>query len=249
MAIAQMLTDFLNKQHEERIKQLDKEISNAESERERLERLAEEGNIKASESLAEQNRIINEANKQKMQEEKAIQRNNMINAGLQTYNQKVEAGSQNPLAETIRDVALLQQFLAQIPAFYTGTDTTVGADLGAPQLSGKDGYIVRVDGQEKILNPTHSKMTGSLTTSEIARLSQDYLNGQLVSKGDNAIQIGGMFMDSKAIIESVEKLQHSIESQPRIEYNLENVVDKVFMLVRSETKGNKTIYNRYRKDV
>ena len=248
-AIAQAVTDFLNKKAQERIDKLDEEISKAETETDRLQKLADEGNIKAEQSLARQNEIINEANKQKIKEEQAIQRNNLINAGLQTYNSKVEAGSDNPLADTLRDIAFLQNFLSSLPAFYEGTDTTVDKALGAPMMSGRDGHVIRVDGQEKILNPALSDMTGDMTTSQIAKVSQDFLNGKLVNNNhQGALQIGNSW-DTSALESKLDELVQTIESKQETEYNFEQLADKLFLMIKSQKKGNTVIHNRYRKEI
>ena len=245
--IAQAVTDFMKKQSDERISLLDDEISEAEKESQRLQELADNGNIKAEQSLAEQNRIIAEAEQKKNQEIQAQQRRDLVNVGIQTYNSKVEQGEENPLAATIRDIALLQQFLSTIPAFYEGTDTTVASALGAPDVSGRDGYVVRVDGREKVLNPTLSDMTGSMTTNEIAHLSQDYLNGKMIHKGEGAVQIASGWQTS-AVINKLDSLERTIKNKPETSYNFEQLSDKLFAVLKTQKKGNTLIHNKYRKD-
>jgi hypothetical protein len=49
----------------------------------------------------------------------------------------------------IRVSLVLKSFASTLAGFYEGTDD-VGKSLGKPQLSGKDGHIVRVDGKEQI---------------------------------------------------------------------------------------------------
>lgn len=247
--IAQLTTDFLIKKSQERIDQAEKEIKNAEDKQNFLEQLAANGNIKAQESIAEQNRIIAEAEKKKALEQRRQQRIQLINAGLQTYNSKVQAGSENPFAETLRDITLLQQFLSAIPAFYEGTDTTVQAALGSPDLAGRDGYVVRVDGQEKILNPELSKMTGSLTTNQIASISQDYLNGKLVNGGSVALIGQEGEIHSEKIVKKLDSLERTIRNKTETNYNFDQFTDKVFGILKTEKKGNTIIYNKYRKDL
>ena len=245
--IAQAVTDFMKKQSEERIALLDDEISKAEKESQRLQELADNGNIKAEQSLAEQNRIIAEAEQKKNQEKQAQARRDLVNVGIQTYNSKIEQGEDNPLAATIRDIALLQQFLSTIPAFYEGTDTTVASALGAPDVSGRDGYVVRVDGREKVLNPTLSDMTGAMTTNEIAHLSQDYLNGKMIHKGEGAVQIASGWQTS-AVINKLDSLERTIQNKPETSYNFEQLSDKLFAVLKTQKKGNTLIHNKYRKD-
>lgn len=243
--IVKMAADYFIQQSEKKIAQLEKEISAAEKTYDMYRELAINGNIDAKESLAEQQRLINEANIRKEQEQKRIERIKLAEAVYNGYTANVEKGEANPLAKTITDITLLRQFVASLPTFYEGTDTTVGDALGAPHMPGRDGYVVRVDKDEKILNPSLSKMTGNLTTSEIARVSQDYLTGKLIRSGDSAVQIGGGWL-TPAMINKMDEVKHAIENMPRDNYELGRVTQESFSLIRKTIKGNDIIYNRYK---
>jgi TP901 family phage tail tape measure protein len=239
-----LLTDNLDK----KIALLDKEIDARKTHADELRKLADDGNIKASESIAEEERLANEALIKKEKLEKRKQQIAMVSAFLQSYLAAIEAGEKpaQAIVTAGSDKAVIESFINTMPAFIDGTNTTVADSLGAPMMSGEDGYAIRVDGREKILNPELSGMTGNMTTGQIAKLSQDYLNGKLVSKMDGAQQTGGSYMDSNAIIKSIQGLEQTIKNKPEIEYNLEEVVQGLYSFTRKETKGNTVIYNKYR---
>jgi len=245
MAWAQLVTDFLKKQADDRIAALDREISAAQKQQERFEKLADEGNIKAEQSIAQQQDLENKAVKEKLALQKQIARIELRNTAIQTYGQKVEEGSETPFADTVKEIALLQAFISALPAFYGGTDTTVGAALGAPMMGGRDGHVVRVDKTEKILNPMLSKMTGNHTTGEIAKITQDYDRGKLIKAGDQAVQIGSGW-DTPQILQSLSELNKSVKNIPDNSLGIENAVRGAFDLVKTSKKGNNLIYNRYR---
>jgi TP901 family phage tail tape measure protein len=239
-----LLTDNLDK----KIAILEKEIDARKTQADELRKLAENGNIEASQSIAEEERLANEALIKKEKLERRKQQIAMVSAFLQSYLTAVENGEKpaQALVTAGADKAVLESFINSLPAFIEGTNTTVADSLGAPMMSGEDGHVIRVDGREKILNPELSGMTGNLTTGQIAKLSQDYLNGKLVSKMDSAQQVGGSYMDSNAIIKSIQGLEQTIKNKPETEYNLQEVVQGVYSFTRKQTKGNTIIYNKYR---
>lgn len=240
-----MLADYFIKKSNEKIAQIDKEIAAAEQQADTLRQLAINGNITAKESLAEQQRLIVEANRKKEAELKKQERIKLAQSVYQAYSSKVEAGSKNPLVDTIKDITLLNQFISSLPTFYEGTETTVGAALGAPQLSGRDGHIVRVDGSEKILNPKLSAMTGDLTTSEIARIANEYNNGKLMSKGDGAVQISTGW-NSSEVLKKLDEIGRVISDKPEMNIEVGQIVQGAMDIIHSTKKGNTIIYNKYR---
>ena len=243
--LVKLAADYFVQQSERKIRQLDKEIAAAEKNYDFYKGLAESGNITAKESLAEQQRIINEANRKKEQEQRRMERIKMAEAAYNSYIAHVEKGDKNPLLSTIKDISLLNQFVAALPTFYEGTDTTVGAALGSPMMSGRDGYVVRVDKDEKILNPTLSKMTGDLTTSQIAKIAQDYQTGKLINYGSAAALVPVPAV-SEAMLSKLDKMIEAIENAPVTDYNLGAVTQESFNLIRKQQKGNRVTFTTHK---
>ena len=81
--IVKASADFFIQQSQKKIDQINKEINKAQEQFDYFKQLAINGNLDAKDSLAEQQKIINEANKKKLQEEKKQQRIRMAESVFQ----------------------------------------------------------------------------------------------------------------------------------------------------------------------
>lgn len=205
-----------------------------------LQDKANAGNIVASESLAKAQKDQLDAEKQKINYQRSIQRLQMALAIFNAYNNNIQNAKvgENAFTKTITDVSQLSAFIQSIPQFYKGTETTVGEALGKPQLSGRDGHIVRVDGSEKILNPYLSQKTGDLTTFEIAKIAEDRLKGKLVYNVEN--NTGNNIWASIKLIDEIQDLKTIIKSKPETNIAMGEIVGGVMKIVET-TKVNNTI--------
>lgn len=240
-----MAADYFVKRSNEKIAQYDKEIAAAETMYSNLQTMAANGNITAKESLAEQQKLIVEANRKKEQEQRRQERIKLAESVFASYTANVEKNEPNPLAKTITDITLLNQFISSLPTFYEGTDGTVSQALGMPQLSGRDGHVVRVDGSEKILNPKLSAMTGNLSTNEIAKIAMEYNNGKLINKGDGAVQLSPVW-SSSLIVQKLEDLTNIIENKPETNIQLGEIIQGTMNIIKTQKKGNSIVYNKFR---
>jgi TP901 family phage tail tape measure protein len=241
-ALADLLTDYLVAQSDKRIARIEKEMAAAEQQRDFLQTLAEEGNIQATQSLAEQNRIIAEANMKKEQEERRKQKIELANSVFQTYSSKVESGSQNPLTDTIRDISLLNQFISTFtPTFKDGTEDT--GHIGAG-VDGQGGFHAILHPHERVLTKEQNKMVGDLSNIELASLAASYQAGSMINR-EGALQIGNGW-NTQAVIKQLESLERTIKNKPEHNLEVENVVQGAMDIVRSSKAGGTTIYNRYR---
>ncbi len=239
--IAILVTKFLDKQSDKRIAALDREIAAAENRQAHFQQLAEDGNINTEQSLAEQQRIINEANKKKIAEEQAKARRALILAGINTYNSKVEQGSKTPLVDTARDIALLQALINSIPAFAEGIENTGANGQG---LDGRGGSLAMIHPYERIMDAeNNSKVPAWMSNSTLAQVAQDVETGKLVKAGTGAVQIGGMWDTS-----GIEGKLDELINKPETEYNLEQITEKVFMMIKATKTPNGVLYNRHRHD-
>ena len=107
-------------------------------------------------------------------------------------------------------------------------------------MSGKDGYIVRVDGSEKVLNPELSKMTGNMTTFEIAKLAEDKLRGKLMTK-NGTISIEALSND--ALLSKIDQLNNTIANKPEANIELGEIVGGVMHVIESSKRANITTRN------
>jgi len=241
MQMAQVATDFLNLLSDKRIAKLDKEIDAAQKQSDFLRDLAANGNIDAKESLAEQQRIIDEANRKKIQEEKLKAKIEFANTVFQTYGQKVQAGSDSPLTDTIKDVSLLQQFIAQFtPTFKDGTEDTGSHGAG---IDGQGGFHAILHPNERVLTKEQNRAIGGLSNDALAKVAQDYQNGKIMQGG--ASQIGNGW-DTAPIVQRLLSLEKVIKEKPEHDLRVEDVVTGAMTIVRQTTRGNNVQFNRYK---
>jgi hypothetical protein len=207
------LENFLQVRSERRLEQIDNEIDAVQRRQDELRKAAETGSKDAVDALAfEQKR---EAELQR-ERQKEIERQKRIELGLtalKTYTAKVDAGDEQPLTNTFRDLLALQAFVQALPAFYEGTEN-VGDSLGAPHLNtSKDQYMIRADGSERILTGAQNALFGNISNNEAAHIMDAYNNGLLVSKSDaNPVLIGA---SGGATAEKMDELISEIKGLPR----------------------------------
>jgi len=164
--ISRTLTDAREQEIDQRIDKERQEIETSESRIDSLEEAARQGNITAQESIkAEAERIAaSEREISELEKKKA----NLLafTVALKLLEQAIDSGDNNAI---VNAGAKLVEFIGNIPKFIEGTGAgTIAEAVGAPNLKGEDGYIIRADGKEKILNPKQAAMTGSLSADEIA---------------------------------------------------------------------------------
>lgn len=77
--------------------------------------------------------------------------------------------------------ALIETAIAGVIAggFYEGTEN-VEESLGKPVFSGKDGYVIRVDGKERIMTGLQNAMVGDMSNDDLANLAMLYNTGKLL---------------------------------------------------------------------
>lgn len=235
----QLGTDYFIKQSQQRIAQIDKEIQAAEKQYDVLKQLAADGNIDAKESLAAQEKIIAESNRRKEKEQRRQQRLQLLNTAFQTYNSKIEAGSKNPLTETIRDIGLLRAFIETIPAFEKGTEDT---GVNGKGVDGKGGFHAILHPNERVIPKSMNQKIGSMSNEQLTKLAQEYQNGRIIKPNE---QIGSA-LDTALLISKLDQLTKTIELKPETNIELGEITQSMMEVVKSTKKGNTTTYNRYK---
>ena len=236
ISLTKLSADYFIRQSERKIEQIDKENNALEKQQGFLQDLAANGNIRAEQSLIQNQKLIEQKNVQKAKEQKRIERIKLGESVINTYLKNIESGEKNPIVKTISDISVLTAFIATLPTFYEGTETDVASALGTPQLKGKDGFIVRVDGGEKILNPELSKMTGNMTTMEIAKLAEDKLRGRLMNK----TTINQKVENNEIMIKKLDELNNTMKN--KIEYKVEvgEILGGVMHIIETQKRNNTT---------
>lgn len=236
------VTNYFKRSSDERIAQYDKEIKAAENQYSVYQELAKNGNIDAKESLAEQNDIIAEANRKKLQEEKRQRQFEMASAALKTYLRNVDNPDvKNPITKTLTDITLLQTFLATLPAFEEGTEDTGTNGRG---VDGKGGFNAILHPNERVMTKEQNKLVGDLSNDKLAQIANDYQNGAKINLGSGAVDISKPW--SVELIDEVRELSNIIKNKPETNIELEGIIDGAMKITRETKKGNNITYNRYK---
>jgi len=238
-AIITATADILTKQSEARISQMDAEIAKAEEQLEHYKQMAQDGNITAQESLAEQQRIIDEANLKKEREQKRQQRIKLAESIYSTYSAKVESGSANPLAETIRDTTLLQQFIASLPTFLDGTEDT---GLNGRGIDGKGGFHAVLHPNERVIPKNLNEKIGTLSNTELAKVAHEYQNGRMM---EGATQSASA-LEFSLLVSEIKDLKQVIKDKPETSIGLGEITQSMVEIVEKRVRGNSVTFNRFK---
>ena len=240
-AIVDEITDYFIRGSEKKIAQADKEISALEKNQTFLEDLAKSGNINASQSLAENNRLIAEANKAKEKELKRIEMIKLASSVYSTYNKNLEKGSENPLADTIKDVALLQAFIRTIPTFEAGTEDTGTHGQG---VDGRGGFKAILHPNERVIPKSLNDQLKGFSNAELTKLAVEYKNGKVVNKFQSEQMQSSL--EFSLLLSKVDNLNRTIENKPETNIELGEITSSIMEIIQSTKKGNKTVYNRFK---
>jgi len=236
--IVQVSTDFFVKKSNERIAQLDKEIQASEQHYNTLQTLAENGNINAKESLELELANQIESNKQKEKELKKQQRIEMMKTAYSTYQAKVQGGSKQPLADTIKDVAMLNAFVASLPTFFDGIEDT-GKGGG---IDGKGGFLSVLHPNERVVPKAINEKLVGISNQELGSIAEQIkLNNMPFNKGVLDLNFG-----TDKIVERLDSLENAIKNKPETNIQLESIVNGAMTIVRQSKGNGQTITNRYK---
>lgn len=237
-AIIEATFDYFKQRSEKRIEQIEKEIASAQKQYDHYQKLAEEGNIMADQSMAEQQKIIDEANKKKAQEEKKQAYMELAKTAYSTYQGKVEAKSKNPLADTIKDITLLQAFIKTIPAFEDGIEDT---GVNGRGVDGKGGFHAILHPNERVVPKALNEQIGSLSNTELAQLATNYRAGKIGDVGQS-----GSALDLAILVNEIKDLKSVIKNKPETNIELGEITASIMEVVQSTKKGNEVTYNRFK---
>jgi len=243
-----LTTQYFIEQADRRIAKINEEIDAATKQADHYRTLAENGNITAKESLAEQNRLIAEANVQKEQEEKRKQRIQMVSSVLSAFNANLQVEgttSAEAFTKAITSTTLLTQFIGALPTFLEGTEDTGTNGRG---IDGKGGFNAILHPNERVMTKEQNAMIGGVSNDYVAQVMEqhrvgNYMDGGLlIAKLDNAEIVNGLSnLENK--MSAVEK---AILNQPRESNNTAEMLSNYMMFENKQTQGGKTTTSRFK---
>ena len=204
--------------------ELDTKISDTEKAIEQQQRLAERG---LANTLAfEQSKAAKlQLERKRLQEQEIKQQKRVAFYNLLSGYAKTEPA-------TALQKAILETTLAEIVAgsFIDGTEN-VQRDLSGNKVhNGKDGYVIAVDGSERIFNPKQNAKIGDISNDEAAQILSDYQSGKLFNYGDVTqpiINVPNQHIDLRSTNSLLLEVKKAIENKPVNHTNLSNLGDVI----------------------
>lgn len=236
-------TEYAIKQSEKVVEAIEREIAAAEKQADTLRELAKQGNINAQDSLAEQERIIAEANKKKEKELKRQQRIRLAQSVYDTYSKNLDSlqpgeKTSKALADTIRDTALLQAFINSLPGFEKGTIDTGKDGQG---VDGKGGMLSVLHPNERVVPKSLNDQLNGMSNEELTRIATEYQNGRLINQNS-----GRETLEFALLVNELQDIKKAIQNKPETNIEVGQITQSAMEIVQRTKKGNSIIYNRFK---
>ena len=237
--LAKFSADYFIAQSERKISAIDKQIDALNKQNDYMKDLATSGNINAQQSLAQNNKLIQEANKEKQKELKKQEKIKLAMTVFDSYNanlQSKELGGQNALVKTIKDVSLLQAFINSLPAFMEGTEDT---GVNGKGVDGKGGFLSVLHPNERIVPKQLNEKMKGMTNLELSNLADDYLRGNVI-KQDTVINTN---WSTELIVSKLDSLEKAIVNKEEYKAEVGEIIGGVMHVVETIKTKNQRVRN------
>jgi len=242
--IIQLATDFFVDQIDRRIEKIEEEKDAAQDQADLFAKLAASGNITAKESLQEQNKIIQEAEAERIALEEKKQQILLVSSTLQAFNSNLAAGddSATAFAKAVTSTVVLTEFIKALPTFLEGVENTGSHGMG---LDGKGGFLSVLHPNEKVFTSEHTDMIGDYSNQEVAETMESIRLGNYNNKIQGLTMLMNTTGTSQDTLGVESKLQQIIDKpQPHMEVG--QVMASSFLIRENKRKGNRTTTNIFK---
>ena len=201
-----------------------------------LANMASQGNITAQQSLAEQVKAQEDAQKAQMEIEKKKQKIQLISQGLGVFGSLLDSGQKptEALANTAVNMSALVGLINSLPSFDVGTENTGKNGKG---VDGKGGFISILHPNERVMTAEQNAMTAGLSNPMLADVAYQFKTGQLVPAGK---------ANNSTVVNRLDSLYNLIEKQPQMITGLEQTLGGMMKLIVTEKKGHHKNTNTYK---
>jgi tape measure domain-containing protein len=231
---------------ERRIDTLDKRMERMSTQADFLREKAVSGSIQAQESLAQLDVQQLETEKQKINEQKSIQKLQIAMTVFQAYSNNIQNAKvgENPFTKTLTDITLLNQLANTVsnglPAYFDGTEDTGSNGQG---VDGKGGFHAVLHPNERVIPKALNSKIGDLSNLEIAKLAEDFHRGEVMRKGDGAMQLNVGSWSTDMIVSELQDLKNVIKNKPESNIELGEIVGGVMHIMETKKTGNTKVRN------
>ena len=234
-------TKYLEKNIDKRIELLEKEIEASQKQQQILQELAANGNIQASQSLAEQEKIEVEALRRKEKLERKKAQLQSITAFLNAYTNARAEGKTlgESLTIALGDKAVLDAIIETLPTFLEGTeDTGRGGNLDAD-----GGFLSVLHPNERVMTKEQNAALMGMSNDEVVKIVQGTKMNEIQPKGWENL---GVLTELNGLKDELQDIKKAILSKPETNIELGEIVGATMSIVKSVKKGNSVTYNKYK---
>ena len=219
--IASAINDSLNQISNKRIAKIQEEEEKTVRAIDRQERRAEQG---LENNLAFEQKKAAELEKQREDEAKKQEQRAKVLAYFNLFSEFAKAEPNTAAFKAAAQVAIAETVSG---LFYEGTEKVEDDIQGKPMFSGRDGYVVRVDGSERIMTGAQNSKLGGISNDDLVELATNG-NGQV----GYAVGMDTRKLESKldSVIKAVQSNDKSVHWDSlgnRFETQIKNEVKKV----------------------
>lgn len=211
-----LVQDFLKKESEARLRAINDQFEKTKSNSERLQRLADEGQLDAKQSLITE--IQNEA-KLRQAREQEIQNQKNLELGLtalKAFTANVDSGDTNALGSTIAQITALLGFISSIGSFKDGTVDT--GTVSRP-MDKDGGRLAIIHNNERYMPKVDNVKTGGMPNSKLADLAYSYNHGMLgeMTRYDLPESKPNEYQSNAEILKAFESLEKTVKANKPID--------------------------------
>ena len=237
----ELANNLAQSQLDKRIELIDKEIDASKKKESELEDLAKNGNIKANESIAEQERIQNEQLAQKQKAERQKQLIQSTTAFLTAYTNELENGKSSGEALTIAltDKALLDGIISALPTFFVGTEDTGNGG----NLDNNGGFLSVLHPNERVMTKEQNQQLNGMSNDEVVKMVQ---KAKINNVQNGSFENVGVLSELNGLKSELGAIKQAILNRPETNIELGAITQGAMEIVHSTKKGNKTTVNTFK---
>jgi acyl carrier protein phosphodiesterase len=250
--VTNQLSNELDKRNALIEKQIDDEITMREKSIERQQELAEKG-LDNTLAFEEQKRVEAELRK-RQQEERAQKQQEMLQlteAYFNFLNSRAKTDANSAPALALKDTLLSKTIAKGISGFFFEGTERVEQDLRGNKVhNGRDGYVIGVDGTERIFNGVHNATLGNISNDEVVSIVSAFKHGLLptytTSQDVNYSTTKQAENEQlKVVYNAFVELKETIKNKPETSLNLDNLGNVIETRVENNVK---TIIKKFAKE-
>lgn len=164
---------------EKRLTLINNELEETQRASDRQAELAARG---LDNTLAFEEKKAAELERRREQEAERQERRQKVLAYLAQFTELSKSDANSAAVKAAANVAIAE---AVSGLFYEGTEKVEDDIAGKPFFPGRDGYLVRVDGSERIMTGEQNRRIGNISNEDLANIAEAYNKGQLINYGIN----------------------------------------------------------------